>query len=233
MSQRTAALVPAYQVAPVVGEVVRELKRWWPEPEGVLVIDDGSTDGTGRVAREAGAVVVRHRVNEGKGAAIRTGLRAAAARGYALAMTIDGDGQHPPREALRIHEACADPEALLIGVRDLAGAGAPRANQLSNRFSNLVLSGFAGRTLRDTQCGLRRYPIAKTLALGGVETGYGYEAEILLRAVAAQVPIVELPIEVIYPPEDERISHFDAVKDPARIVSRVLRTVAATRWGLG
>lgn len=230
---RTAALVPAYQVAPVVGDVVHQLMRVWPDPEAVLVIDDGSTDGTGEVARRAGATVIRHRVNEGKGTAIRTGLRAAAARGYALAMTIDGDGQHPPHEALRIHEACHDPDALLIGVRDLEGAGAPRANQLSNRFSNLVLSGFAGKTLRDTQCGLRRYPIARTLALGGVEAGYGYEAEILLRAVAAKVPIVELPIEVIYPPEDQRISHFDAVKDPARIVSRVLRTVAATRWGLG
>jgi hypothetical protein len=103
------------------------------------------------------------------------------------------------------------------------------ANQRSNAFSNLVLSGFTGHWLRDTQCGLRRYPLGATLALGGRENGYGYEAEILIRALGAAVPIVQLPITVIYPPEDQRISHFDSVRDPAKIVVRVLRTVAATR----
>lgn len=126
-----------------------------------------------------------------------------------------------------MHEACRDPHALVIGVRDLEGAGAPRANQLSNGFSNLVLSAFTGRRLGDTQCGLRRYPIAATLALGGQEDGYGYEAEVIIRACAAGMPIVEVPIAVLYP--EERISHFHVVRDPTRIVARVVRTVAATR----
>jgi hypothetical protein len=149
--------------------------------------------------------------------------------GFDVAVSVDGDGQHPPSEALRMHESCDDPEALVLGVRDLIGAGAPRANQLSNRFSNLVLTGFTGRRLADTQCGLRRYPIEATLALGGREEGYGFEAEILIRGAARGMRFVQFPIEVIYPPEEERISHFDSVRDPTKIVLRVVRTVASER----
>ncbi len=226
---RPAAIVPAYQAAPLVGEVVETLLSLWPERDAVWVIDDGSTDSTAERAEQAGAQVIRHHCNRGKGAALRSGMRAALERGFDVAVTLDADAQHPPAEALRLHQMCPDPTALVLGIRDLAGAGAPRANQYSNAFSNLVLSGFTGRWLQDTQCGLRRYPIAATLALGGQEDGYGFEAEILIRATSNDMPIVELPIEVVYPPEQERISHFDSVRDPARIVVRVLRTVAATR----
>ncbi|MBW2453026.1 MAG: glycosyltransferase family 2 protein [Deltaproteobacteria bacterium] len=226
---RPAAIVPAYQAAPVVGGVVTELLEVWPEREGVLLIDDGSTDETADRAEHAGAQVIAHDRNRGKGAALRTGMRAAFERGFDVAVTLDADAQHPPVEALRMHQSCPDPAALVLGIRDLAAAGAPRANQRSNAFSNLVLSGFTGRWLRDTQCGLRRYPLGATLALGGQEDGYGYEAEILIRAIIADMPIVQTPITVIYPPEGERISHFDSVRDPARIVVRVLRTVTATR----
>jgi glycosyltransferase involved in cell wall biosynthesis len=161
--------------------------------------------------------------------ALRTGLLEAKRRGFDVAVTVDGDGQHPPEEALRMHEACDDPEALVLGIRDLVGAGAPRPNQLSNRFSNVVLSAFTGRWLGDTQCGLRRYPIDATLALGGRADGYGFEAEVLIRGAARGMRFVEVPIRVIYPPEEERISHFDSVRDPTKIVFRVLGTVAAVR----
>ena len=111
-------------------------------------------------------------------------------------------------------------------VRDLVSAGAPRANIFSNRFSNRFLSFALGRTLSDTQCGLRRYPLPETLELGGRAEGYGYEAELILRAVRLGWEVVEVPVRVIYPPESERVSHFHSVKDPARIVYRVLHTLA-------
>lgn len=226
---RCAVIVPSYQVGSVVGPVVADLVACWQERDAVLVVDDGSTDDTTHAARAAGAWVIRHHHNRGKGAALRTGLQAAAERGFDVAVTVDGDGQHPPAEALRMHLACRDRAALVIGVRDLEGARAPRSSQLSNGFSNLVLSAFTGARLGDTQCGLRRYPIEETLALGGLEDGYGYEAEVIIRACAAGMPIVEVPVDVIYPPREERISHFHVVRDPARIVARVLRTVASTQ----
>ena len=129
-----------------------------------------------------------------------------------------------------MHERCDDPDALLLGVRDMVGAGAPRANQLSNAFSNLVLSGFTGVRFADTQCGLRRYPVAATLAADGGAAGYAFEAEIILRAKASGVPIVEVPIDVIYPPEELRVSHFHSVRDPARIIVRVISTLIETRY---
>jgi glycosyltransferase involved in cell wall biosynthesis len=223
---RAAVIVPSYQVAPVIGGVVTDLRRFTRD---VLVIDDGSTDDTTALAEQAGAEVLRHGQNLGKGVALRTGLEEAARRGFDVALSVDGDGQHPADEAWRMHESCDDAEALVIGVRDLAGAGAPRPNQYSNAFSNLVLSGFIGRRINDTQCGLRRYPIAATLGLGAVEDGYGFEAEVLIRGAAAGMRFVEVPIRVIYPPEEERITHFDSVRDPTKIVLRVLRTVASTR----
>jgi glycosyltransferase involved in cell wall biosynthesis len=227
---RAAVIVPAFQARPTIAVLLEGLLDCWHDRDGVLVVDDGSTDGTGDCAAGHGVSVLRHARNRGKGAALRTGMQAARERGFDVAVTVDADGQHPPLESLRLHQSCPDPAALVVGVRDLATAGAPRPNQLSNRFSNLVLSGFTGRWLPDTQCGLRRYPLASTLGLGGRDEGFGYEAEILIRAVAAGMPIVHVPVSVIYPPPAERISHFHSVRDPARIVARVLHTLAQTRW---
>jgi glycosyltransferase involved in cell wall biosynthesis len=225
---RPCAILPSFDAERTIEDVVRSTRALWPDPDAVIVVDDGSRDRTAELARAAGARVVSHAKNLGKGAAIRTGLREARALNYDVAVTLDADGQHPPAEAVRLLIADEDPEALVLGIRDLLGAGAPRANQISNGISNFFLSVFARRRFLDTQCGLRRYPIARTLELDGRDDGYAFEAEILLRAVAYGVRIVEVPMVVIYPPESERITHFDSVKDPARIVLRVVKTLVAT-----
>lgn len=220
------AIIPAYRAAGTVAAVVRETRAIWPVPDAVFVIDDGSTDGTGELAREAGAIVLAHSRNRGKGAALRRGMEHALKCGFDVAVTLDADAQHPPAEAARLALFGNDPNALVLGIRDLVRAGAPRPNQISNRISNFFLSVLTRKMLADTQCGLRRYPIAKTLALGGRDDGYAFEAEIIMRAIAASVRIVEVPIEVIYPPAHERVTHFDAVRDPARIIRRVVITMA-------
>jgi glycosyltransferase involved in cell wall biosynthesis len=227
---RAVAIVPAYEAERTVTAVVRELADRWPQngiAERVIVIDDGSTDRTAERARDAGAWVVRHPRNRGKGAALKSGLAHARALGAEVAVSVDADGQHPPEEAVRLLFEPAPQDALVLGVRDLVGAGAPRANRFSNGFSNAFLSGFTGRNLHDTQCGLRRYPVRGTLELDVRADGYAFEAEVVMRAARARWAIAQVPIRVLYP--HDRSSHFHVVKDPARIVFRVLATFATAR----
>jgi glycosyltransferase involved in cell wall biosynthesis len=222
-------VIPAYQAEKSVGAVVRGLFDALADESSaalVLVVDDGSSDGTSDAARKAGARVTRHAQNQGKGCALRSGFRALIEAGADAAVCVDADGQHPPEEAVRLARDPAARSALLLGVRDLVRDGAPAANQFSNRFSNRFLSFALGRQLSDTQCGLRRYPLPETLALGGRASGYGYEAELILRAARLGWEIVERPVRVIYPPESERVTHFHSWRDPARIVYRVLFTLA-------
>lgn len=230
---RVAAVIPAYRAARTVAEVasgiIREFQALGEANAGVIVVDDGSDDATAERAAAAGAEVVRHPTNRGKGQALLTGFRAAHERGADAAVSVDADGQHLPDQALAVARAAAPREALVLGVRDLVRAGAPRPNRFSNRFSNLFLSLFSGRRLSDTQCGLRRYPLPETLELNLASSGYELESEVILKAAAFGWEIVEVPIEVYYPPESERVSHFHVVRDPARIVARVLSTVATTR----
>jgi glycosyltransferase involved in cell wall biosynthesis len=227
---QVVALIPAYQAAGSVGRVVEALRRLWPEAgANVVVVDDGSTDGTSEQAARAGAVVVRHSKNLGKGAALRTGLAKALELGAEAAVSLDADGQHPPDQAVRLALDPSPMSTLLLGVRDLRAAGAPRAHLFSNGISNFFLSRFAGQKLRDTQCGLRRYPVAPALGLEGCSAGYAYEAEILLLAARAGWQISELPIEVLYDAQSRLASHFDVVRDPARIVARVLLTLCSGR----
>lgn len=224
---RACALVPAFEAALTVGAVIDDLRESLHVP--VIVVDDGSRDGTAEAARAHGADVVRHPRNRGKGAALETGLREAARAGFDVAVTVDADGQHPGASAHAVMNATDDPRALVLGVRDLVRDGAPPSNRFGNDVSNFFLSLFARRHLRDTQCGLRRYPVRETLELAGRARGYAFEAELVLRALAEGLPLVEVPVRVVYPPAEARSSHFRNVRDPLRIIVAVLRTVLELR----
>jgi glycosyltransferase involved in cell wall biosynthesis len=234
--ERACVIVPALDAESSLGAVVRSLQDEIPAlKEAIFVVDDGSRDATASVAKSLGCVVIAHGDNRGKGAALKTGLATALARGFTVALVVDADGQHPAIEARQVLLANDGEDALVLGVRDLARDGAPRANQFSNGISNYFLSKFAGRRLADTQCGLRRYPIRRTLELAARGEGYDFEAEVLLRAVWAGVEIVELPIRVLY--THDRRSHFRVSRDPWRIIRTVVRTLpsksAMTRSGQG
>jgi len=219
-------IVPAFNAARTIAGVVTDLRAELPALE-IVVVDDGSNDDTASIARAAGCVVVTLEVNSGKGAALVAGFEDALARGKRVAVTVDADGQHPASEARLVLEAPTAEHALVLGVRDLDRDGAPRANRFSNSASNFFLSRFAHRALHDTQCGLRRYPIAETLALRARGRGYDYEAEVVLRAIWSGLEVIETPVRVLYPAE--RTTHFHSARDPWRIIRTVLGAVGE-RW---
>ncbi len=225
----TGIAIPAYQAELCLGAVLDELRRSL-EKRGltevpILVVDDGSTDATLEVAKARHAKVERHPQNRGKGAALKTALTWAKSEGLAALVTADADGQHPADSILEILTAPCPASSLVLGIRSLREAAAPRSHRFSNGISNRFLSWFTGQTLRDTQCGLRRYPVDEVLRLGVTDVGYAFEAEVILRAARAQIPIEQMPIQVVYPPRERRVSHFRNVRDPARIVARVVQTL--------
>jgi len=229
-----AALIPAYNAAATVAAVVRETRRALPD---VLVVDDGSTDATAAVARDAGAQVIQHPTNKGKGAGLRTGLRALLERGYRRALVLDADGQHLPEEIPKLLAASSEqPTALVLGVRDKTGHAIAPIRRFANWFADHAVSLVAGRALGDTQSGFRIYPIAETLALGARGDRMDFESEILILACRAGIPTREVTVKVYYPPPAERVSHYRPVADSARIAAKVLAIpcrALAIRLGLG
>jgi glycosyltransferase involved in cell wall biosynthesis len=233
MAMRPAIIVPALDAAETIAKVVSDLRAELGADVPIIVVDDGSTDDTARVAEGAGARVVRHDSNRGKGAAIRTGFVAALESGCDVGVTVDADGQHPAGEAARLLEANDDPEALVLGTRQIGRSGAPRANVIGNRFSNFFVSLFTWRRFRDTQCGLRRYPIARTLSLRTKDQRFGFEAEILFMAVRGGLAVIEAPVVVLYPPRGQRTTRYRAFKDTFLVIHRIAVTVFfPVRWVL-
>lgn len=223
----TAALVPAYNAASTIADVVRGTAGVL---RPVMVVDDGSTDDTAARAEAAGAIVVRQPQNRGKGAALVTGLRHLAERGITHALTLDADGQHLPSQLpVLLAASAAAPDAIVVGVRKKEGHAIRGINRFGNWVADTLMRRIAGRPLPDTQSGFRIYPVGATLALGTEGTRYEFETEVLLRAARAGMPLVGVPVEVFYPPIEERVSHYRPWRDTLRIIGIVLRVLAAGR----
>ena len=220
---RVAALIPAYQAAATVAQVVRDTRAVVPD---VVVVDDGSSDATGDVARAAGAVVLRQEPNAGKGAALGRGFAHLEAAGFTHAVTLDADGQHYPDEIPRLLAALpADGRAIVVGVRRKEGQEIAAVARFGNWVADALMTQIAGQPLPDTQSGFRVYPLGVTLALAATGSRYDFETEILLRAARRSVPLIGVPARVYYPPIAERVSHFDPWTDTLRIIGTVLRVL--------
>ena len=221
-----AALIPALDCGDTIGEVVRGARQ---HVERVLVVDDGSRDGTASEARAAGAEVFTHEENLGKGAALAAGLRYLEERGYSHAVSVDGDGQHLPEEMPKIiTESKAHPVALVIGRRQIETEVAA-IKRFGNEFANVWVRIATGLDLGDTQCGFRVYPIAATLALHSSGQRFDFETEVLIRAVRAGIEVRSVPVRVFYPPPELRHSHYDKVWDTVRIIEAVVGLILRVR----
>jgi glycosyltransferase involved in cell wall biosynthesis len=224
---RIAVVVPALDCAATIADVVTGVRAHVGD---VVVIDDGSSDGTGALAREAGADVLRHEERRGKGAALQSGLAWAVARGFTHVFTVDGDGQHLAAEMPILLEAChANPDAIVLGERSREGHDISPMKLFGNRFANRWVEIACGRAFEDTQSGFRIYPVAATVALGGHASHYGYETEVLIRAEMRGVPVVCRTVQVYYPPAESRVSYYRPWVDTIRIIFIVVGLILGLR----
>ena len=216
---RAAVVIPAYEAASTIALVVADARR---HLDTVLVVDDGSQDGTAERATLAGADVVRHERNRGKGASLLTGMRTLAARGFTHALSMDADGQHLGGEIPTLLAAArAEPAAIIIGVRQIGTQEVAAANLFGNRFANAAIRLAAGTAVGDTQSGFRMYPLATVLALPVDGERFEYESTVIIRAARAAIPVRSVAVEVYYPPIAERRSHYRKVVDTLRIIRAV------------
>jgi glycosyl transferase family 2 len=217
-------VIPVFDEALTIGAVVSEARRH----ATVLVVDDGSRDGSADIARGAGAEVLRHARRAGKGAALRSAMEAARRRGVAVVVTLDGDGQHAPGDVPRLLEAARrQPGAIVIGSRLHEAERIPLERLHAMRVATFFLSWATGLPPIDTQSGFRAYPLARLRTIAPRRGGFVWETEILVRAMAEGVAVVEVPITVI--PHAPRPSRFSSLGDGVAVAAYLAPLVLA-RW---
>ena len=220
MRSDLAVIIPALNAARTVGNVVTEARK---QHEPVVVIDDGSTDGTGDVARAAGAIVLRHEVNRRKGAALKTGFEWALEHGCSAVITLDADGQHLPSEIPKFIEQYArGGEDLIIGGRaHLFEHMLPRRRN-ANRFSAWCIAKCSGADITDSQSGFRLYSARLLRALKLRTDGFDMESEVIVLAGKRKLRIITIPIDLGFV-DGLSTSHFRPLLDTLRIAWTVMR----------
>jgi len=222
-----AALIPCY----FEGKRIRDVAaRALAQLDTVLVVDDGSTDGTESAARAAGVEVIRHPVNQGKGAAIKTGLRELSGRaGVEYALILDGDGQHLPEEIPRFLDAANRTRAaMLVGTRMTDTRTMPFVRRLTNRMMSAQISRACGQSVPDSQCGFRMIRRDLAPALAAIETTkFDYETEMLVVASRRGGRIEAVPISTIYGDEKSKIHPVRDTIRFYRMMARFKREAAA------
>jgi len=205
---KAAVIIPVYNHEQRIGEVIRQaLELGLP----IFVIDDGSTDRTSDIIGNIGRItVIRHPVNLGKGASLLTGFGAAVRYNCNWAVTIDGDGQHRPEDIQKLLQAAGEGRrVIVVGRREgMAGKNVPWTSRFGRGFSNFWVWVSGGPLMKDSQSGFRLYPLPESLYLDVRARRYQFEVEILVRAKAKGIDIIEVPVQVVYPDKGERVSHF-------------------------
>src|SRR4051812_30237738 len=176
--QEIAAVIPAYNEAKHLADVIRRVRQ---ELDHVVVVDDGSTDETAEQARTAGAELIVHPENSGKGESIKAGLRYWLDRNFQWVVILDADGQHRPEEIDRLLAAAqAENAPLLVGNRMNDVSSMPRVRQFVNRYMSNKISRACGQTIPDTQCGFRMiHRDLIPMVLTGTNR-FDYETEMLI-----------------------------------------------------
>lgn len=215
-SNRVCVIIPAYNEAERIAAVIVGVREHLPR---VLVVDDGSADNTAATAREAGAEVLRHEVNRGKGESLRDGFDWACENGYEAILALDADGQHLPAEIPLFLSACAQAD-IVVGNRMAERHNMPFTRWHTNNFMSGLLSRLAGTPLPDSQCGFRLIRASTWRSLQIESSNFDFESEVLVSAGRKGQQIVFVPISTVYAGETSKIS---PVTDTIRFFKMVWR----------
>jgi glycosyltransferase involved in cell wall biosynthesis len=215
--ETVAAVIPAFCEEKHVGPVVQ---RTLLQIDHVLVVDDGSPDQTAATARAAGAEVIVHERNQGKGASIMTGLRHWLERGFQHVIILDADGQHLPEEIGRFITAAATGMELLVGTRMNDVRTMPLVRRLVNRYMSRKISRVCGQDIPDTQCGFRMLSSVVIPDLLDGECRFDYETEMLIIVSRKGFRIGAVPISTVY---SDEVSSIHPVRDTLRFFKLMRR----------
>ncbi|MGC8523847.1 MAG: glycosyltransferase family 2 protein [Acidibrevibacterium sp.] len=232
---RVVVVIPACEEAGSIAVIVAGCLSF---AAPVIVVDDGSRDATSACAAAAGALVLRHPVRRGKGAALETGFAAALAAGAAFVATLDGDGQHRPEDLPRLLTvARRASHRIVIGSRRSSRLPAPRGRRVANRVADFWISWAAGHPVADSQCGFRVYPadLLRALPARRRPRGFAFEAALLIEAARAGYRTIAVDVPALYGGPSQRASHFRPVADVTKIVLVVAARLLArglSPWSL-
>jgi len=215
---KPCALIPAFNEEKHIGKAVAGVSCYVTK---VIVVDDGSADGTARAARDAGAEVVTHRRNLGKGAALRSGLSKAFEEGYDPVVILDADGQHDCREIPLFLEAAQGEGAdIVVGNRMGETERMPLVRYLTNKVTSYFVSRLAGQRIPDSQCGFRLISEKAFRNIKFETSRYDTESEMLIEAGRAGCTISSIPVRTIYGCEKSRIN---PLVDTVRFIKLVVK----------
>jgi len=216
---KIAAVIPTYNNGGTLAAVIAGVRMFL---DSIIVVNDGSTDGTKEILSKTEGVQAKHfEQNCGKGCALKAGFLRAVELGYTHVITIDADGQHCADDIpLFLEKIMHQPEAVWIGNRipyAEKGVTPPKRSSFGRKFGNFWFNFNTAIRLNDTQCGFRAYPLASILSLKCPGKHYEYEQEVIIKAAWNGVPVKEIPVKQYYFPREKAVSHFRPFVDFMRI----------------
>lgn len=201
-TDKLCIIIPAFNESKVIGNVINAIKRESGKSNlncDIIVVNDGSTDNTSEVAISAGAIVINHLLNMGVGAATATGMSFARKQDYLIAATIDGDGQHNPKDLIKgIKLIQKNDVDLLVGNRLIRSTGMSKTKRVGNKVLSYLTYLCFGVKITDSQSGLRIYSSNSIKNLRWHNNGYEFCSEMLWRAKQENLIISDYPIKAIY-----------------------------------
>ena len=206
-------IIPAYNEQELVGKVINGAKEY---SDNIIVVDDGSKDNTYENAKSLGVIVLKHSVNLGKGAALKTGCEYAFQNGADKVIVMDADTQHDPKEIPKFLEAM-ETNDLVLGIRKVPDS-MPLVLKFGNKFINNTLSILHGIKVQDSQCRYRAFTINAYNQMIWDATDYYVETEMLIKAGKKGIKYTTIPIETIYSNKYKGTTVLDGVKIVMKMV---------------